>query len=413
MWWDLTSLRLPLLAALIFVVPSIAQGNYPNLKNTTNQLIALWLLCAIVGNLSSGCGEIGSAMTTQMITVIVALLITDRIVNTETRLFWIIATTALSLGFHSSTAGFTALTAGGASLYGTGGIGGSFSGGNAFAMGTSITIFLLIFTFQLSTHRDLIYIPKIASSRLALLGSQVVFFIMIVSSIFLVISMFSRGSAIAMFLGLFLLFLLQKNKFKKSIVAFIVAFIAMPFIPIPEGYEDRIASAFESDEGEMEDSAASRPHFWRTASRMVEENPLGVGLFCYNSYYNEFDDTGGQWGENRSVHSSHFQILSETGYLGLFLWVMLHIVSFSKLWIIRKKALIGMPDPKLSNFYFSLSNSLLCSQVAFLFAGSFYAVALNDVTWVCFIIASCAYSTQKNAIEKKDKEAELKGAQES
>ena len=69
-------------------------------------------------------------------------------------------------------------------------------------------------------------------------------------------------------------------------------------------------SAF-ADKEDHEASAASRPFFWSVAVRLVEDNPLGIGIKCYQSHYDCYNPTGGEWGCGRAVHSSHFEVLAE------------------------------------------------------------------------------------------------------
>ena len=85
------------------------------------------------------------------------------------------------------------------------------------------------------------------------------------------------------------------------------------FMASQEGYLDRMAT-IQSYEDEA--SAASRPHFWRVAVAMAVDRPTGIGLFNYESAYDQYDFLTGKYGVHRSVHSSHFQVLAENGFLG-------------------------------------------------------------------------------------------------
>ena len=55
---------------------------------------------------------------------------------------------------------------------------------------------------------------------------------------------------------------------------------------------------------------------------MANENPaLGVGFGQYNDNYDRYDTSGGRFSLRRSVHSTPFCVLSETGYLGFFTYL--------------------------------------------------------------------------------------------
>jgi len=74
------------------------------------------------------------------------------------------------------------------------------------------------------------------------------------------------------------------------------------------------------------DSANSRTHFWRVALLMAQDKPaLGVGFGRYNSEYNNYDIELGKYGFGRSVHSTYFKILAETGFTGLAIFLLIII----------------------------------------------------------------------------------------
>ncbi len=171
---------------------------------------------------------------------------------------------------------------------------------------------------------------------------------------------------------------------------------------LPEGYIERIESVF-AEEDELDKSAASRPHFWNVALDMVKVYPFGLGPGCYPSCYNLFDISNGYYGRNRSVHSSHFQILADSGYLGLVIWVLIFIVSFSKLWKIRKLLKSDVMDKPKCQFYTDLVNMLLCSQTVFLVGGSFYEYAYNDITWLTLALVIVVDKNIKKEIENNSR----------
>jgi O-antigen ligase len=159
--------------------------------------------------------------------------------------------------------------------------------------------------------------------------------------------------------------------------------IALTVISLPEGYEDRIKSIF-ADKEERDHSAAGRPHFWSTAIKMANHYPLGVGPGCFPAFYNDFDSSGGEFGFYRSVHSSHFQILADAGYLGVIVWILIYLVAGYKLIRIRSLVFQYVSDPPKQDFYINLSNALLCVILVFFIGGSFYELAYNDIIWLTF-----------------------------
>ena len=64
---------------------------------------------------------------------------------------------------------------------------------------------------------------------------------------------------------------------------------------------------------------------------MAKAHPMGVGAKCYLPNYPAFDTSRGKFCSHRSVHSSHFQVLAEIGFLGAAVWIALHVVAVSLL----------------------------------------------------------------------------------
>jgi O-antigen ligase len=206
---------------------------------------------------------------------------------------------------------------------------------------------------------------------------------MIIGTIFNIVSLESRGSGIAVFCGLILLFILNEKWLKKSLLIIPLLAISIPFIPLPDGYHERIASAFVKKE-DLDASAASRPHFWDTATRMSSAYPMGVGPACYREYYDIFDELRGQYGHARDVHSSHFQVLAEMGYLGIVIWLFLFLATYTRLFKLRnivKQQTKNIENPIL---YIQLCNAIICSTTVYVIGGSLYALAFNDLIWLNF-----------------------------
>jgi O-antigen ligase len=144
-----------------------------------------------------------------------------------------------------------------------------------------------------------------------------------------------------------------------------------------------MASVFVESES-RDGSAASRPHFWGIANEMAKDYPVGVGPECYREYYNSYDDSNGLYGLNRVVHSTHFQILAENGYIGILIWITLIIISYLRLFKLRRIAINDKGKLESPHFYRQACEALLCSQTVFILGGSFYSFVYADHIWVIF-----------------------------
>lgn len=384
-WWDVTSLRLPLIAAALFVIPCFMQGIFPRVKSTIAFLIVSWLALAFFSYLSNGCGIRGDNQMEHLAKLVLVILLCERIVNTDKKIFWLVSVVGLSLCYHSASVGFFSLSSGGSSLYGSNHMEGSFSGSNAFALGTAALVYFVIFMGQSINYKTIDILPPSLQSGFKIKCLQLITILITIGSIYLVIAIESRGSAIALFATITLFIFLQTNTKKILSILIPIALVSIVLIPLPEGYEDRIKSAFEEQE-ELDHSAASRPHLWHTATLITQQYPLGIGPGCFSSYYNEFDPSNGYFGKNVSVHSSHFQVLAETGYLGLGIWLSLFFISILKLWKVRKLTKQHGLSCNRDRLYFNLCNALICALLTFFGGGSFYELAHIEIPWLIFAL---------------------------
>lgn len=96
-----------------------------------------------------------------------------------------------------------------------------------------------------------------------------------------------------------------------------------------------------------EGSARQRHEIWRVAFRMIEENPVtGVGLGAYEAMHEvmavraEFNPTARG---ARDTHSLYFNVLAETGYPGLALYLSMFVVILVPTERVRRKIRASMP----------------------------------------------------------------------
>ncbi len=120
---------------------------------------------------------------------------------------------------------------------------------------------------------------------------------------------------------------------------------------------------------------------------MVLDRPIfGVGLRGYDSVYNQYDFLNGQYGRGRSVHSSHLQVLAEMGFPGAIVWMWLFANAYLTLFRVRSRSRNPLVSGEESHFLFTMANAMIASITAFLVGGSFIALALNDLTWLTFVL---------------------------
>ena len=378
---DITSIRLPLLATAIFFLPAIFRGDKPFVKDSLVVMMLLLYFFMIIAALTVGCSSTYKTIEpiSYMGLLIFAIMLSVGVIkNQKTLLYWIVVVT-LSVGFFAGKAGVVAMLAGGQVNYGATNLKGLFSGSNAFAMGTASMLFLMVFLFlQAFNRKTLAFFPGVISKYKLLL--KIALFVIVVGSAFNIVSLYSRGSALAAGGGFLVFYLLSSNKIRIGLYLIPFLVVGAVLIPVPEGYGDRLGSSFEQSD-DLDSSAASRPHFWKTAVLMVNTYPLGVGPGCYREFYNEFDDSAGMYGLYRDVHSSHFQMWAENGYIGLLLWLGLFLLTYKRLFKLRSVIKLNVNHIDNPLFYKQLVDALIASQTVFIVGGGFYSLAYTDLIW--------------------------------
>ena len=405
---DLYSFKLPLITAVIFILISFKEKNFPYLKDVVAVTMLVFIAFMGLSRLANGCSDVFITVDPMgtLIPMFVAVLVSVSVVKNTKELFWLVVLVGFSLGFYASKAGFHSLLGGGSS-YGVSNLKGLFTGSNAFAFGSVFFLFFNIFILQQCFNENTLSKFSAKMQKLIKLGRYglIPYCLGIVYN---VVSLESRGNAISLMIGLLVLFLLNNKRLKKVVLMLPVVAIGIAFVPLPDGYKERIQSVFAEEE-ERDASAASRPHFWSIARKMVADHPMGVGPECYREYYNYYDDTGGRFGLNRVVHSTHFQILAEHGYIGFAIWGFMLLYNYRRLFKLRR---IAKDNSSMANasFYKQLCDALICSQTCFIFSGIFYSFMYGDFIWLLFGLSMIVQKLflQELEAEKKPTARDLK-----
>lgn len=139
----------------------------------------------------------------------------------------------------------------------------------------------------------------------------------------------SRGSflGIVVSLGIFLMFMIfsryQKEGQRGVAILSIVLGLAGALYITDAAFWERMSTLQHTDNPEVA-SGASRMVFWWRTFDMLESQPYGLGIYGYNRLapaYLSDEERGGVL--NRSVHSAWFQGLSEIGYQGFTIFILM------------------------------------------------------------------------------------------
>ncbi|MDM7954932.1 putative O-glycosylation ligase, exosortase A system-associated [Blastomonas sp.] len=135
-----------------------------------------------------------------------------------------------------------------------------------------------------------------------------------------------------------------RYRFLYAGVAFALALVAVPFLP--QSYSDRMATIGEY---QADQSASTRVAVWAWTWNYVKSNPLGGGFEAYLQNKVKFDTVAATGdGPNtqiekqeitdsgRAYHSSYFEMLGEQGFVGLTLWLIIHLGGIWRMEVVQR-----------------------------------------------------------------------------
>ena len=370
LWFDVSGWRFSFWLGILLLVRSALSGYLPNLTHRHSIAMVLVGLTAVIAHQGALRPDISLQWLDFFLRLIVVSLVAISLLDSTNRLYWFATTMALSFGFHTTKGGLASILGGGVHFYE--GLGGAFIDNNSYAIGGVMVMPLLWAGGRL--------VPNAIPFRKAI---RLFAYIAIPLTAFFVISTFSRSGFLALGAGLLLWFMLQRRKITSVLVISAALLAALPFVPMPEGYTERMET-IQTFEEVQDSSAISRLHFWEVAMRMSADYPLGVGLFNFEPHYDDYDFSDGAYGRNRSVHSSYFQMLTETGFIGFALWIFLFISSIVLCIRVRSRSATPGLTPRDSDVLWTLATAFMVSLVSFSVGGIFISMALNDLTWLIF-----------------------------
>ena len=136
------------------------------------------------------------------------------------------------------------------------------------------------------------------------------------------------------------------------------------------------ASGGAAEDG-IDESAMGRIYAWQAATNMALARPLtGVGI---SNFYANYYAYSPHWdGKNHAVHSTWFQVLAESGFLGLILFLTLVFKTFQQ--AIANQAMASGSDNRAISV---LAQALLAGLCSFCVSGTFLT---QGFIWPLYIL---------------------------
>ena len=282
------------------------------------------------------------------------------------RFIWIIV---FSLGFYGVKGGvFTILKGGEFLVWGPGGF---IGGNNEIALALVMTIPLMRYLQMQSPRRWI---------RYALGGSMLLTAITVLGT-------YSRGALLAV--GVMTLFLWWKTKRKvgSGIVLLVVAATVLTFMP------DKWWGRMETIGGYQQDtSAMGRINAWWMAWHLAQDRFFGGGFMIstgevFRVYAPVPDDV-------HAAHSIYFQVMGEHGFVGLFLFLAIGILT----WLAAQRLIGQCAATPATKWAADLAAMVQVGMVGYAVGGAFLSLAYFDLPYDMMAAVMVAASVVRKSV---------------
>lgn len=324
--------------------------------------------------------------------ILLMVVLTTIIINTQYRLQLLLRVIALSLGFYAvKGAVFAIMTGGQHIVYGPDR---SFlSANNSIGLALAMNVPVLIRLIKVEKNQLLIWIMKA----------------MVLGSYPAVVCTFSRGAWLGLAMVTAFLFLKAKHKIITLPAVAILAVLLLP--SSPSILPDRVVNRYDTLVNyEQDASAQSRLWNWEFCKRVGMANPLtGAGfdfysLQAYAAYYPEFQERfpGKVW----SCHSIWLTVLSEHGFSGTIILMALLVSIFSSFKKIRTYAQLQVDNTWAGHY----ANMVQEALVAFMVVGTFLDALYFDLFYYLVGVVVILKGIMQDALVPVSVESSLEGS---
>lgn len=309
----------------------------------------------------------------KVIKIQLMIFVAMMLINTPERIKYLVWTIALSLAFYGVKGGIFTITHGG--VYRVQGPDSTFiAGNNELGLALAMTVPLLYFLARSTSHklgRPLVYAATVLTA-IGAIGSQ------------------SRGALLGMVVMGIMFWFKARNKFLTGIL--VLGAVASVAMIMPDEWHERMhtIATYQQDQ-----SAMGRVNAWHMAYNLSSHRFFGGGFETFQ--WQMFALFAPDPDNVHDVHSIYFEILGEHGFVGLFLFLLLHFLTWRSASKLRR---VPPPSPEWA-FVPDLVTMLQASHIAYLTAGAFLGMAYFDLPYNLVLVVVAIKGAYRRLDEQK------------
>ncbi|MEO0617260.1 MAG: putative O-glycosylation ligase, exosortase A system-associated [Pseudomonadota bacterium] len=332
-------------------------------------LFVFWMIVTtqFALNPESAANELSRTIKIQLMVLVTLLIMHDK-----QRLIWLAGVMAFSIAFYGIKGGLFVVATGGAYLV-WGPQGTFIEGNNEIAFALLIVMPLMYFFYTQAENK---WIKRL------ILGCML-------TSGFAIVGSYSRGALLGGLAMMGMLWIKSRHKIALAIPAVFALILLVIFMP--DAWMDRMSTIQDYDQ---DASAMGRINAWMFAVNLANDHPFvggGYGTFTKPLFLKYAPNPL----DHHDAHSIFFEVLGEHGYVGLFLFLSMGVLTFfNGSWVIRKCR--GRPDLQWASDLASMSQVALTGYVA---GGLFLGLAYFDLPYhlMAILVLLKAYVRRERA----------------
>jgi len=317
----------------------------------------------------------------EIIKILLMTFVTACIVNSRPRIEQLIWVIVVSIGFYGVKGGlFTIATGGHNHVWGPPD---SFiADNNSLALAENMVLPLMQY-LRLTAKR-----PLVRHGITAMMGLTVIS----------ILGSYSRGGFLGLSISLAYLWFKSKRRIALAVVA--VSVLGVGLMVMPQEWYDRM----HTTENYQDDaSAEGRFDAWKFNFLLALDHPLVGGGQLIGQTDKELFDHYIPGAYNRAAHSIYFEVLGETGFVGLAIYLVLLISSFRTC---RRIMRLARGDPQLI-WARDLAAMIQVSLIAYAVTGAFLSLGFYDLYYALIAVIAVTLEVVRRTVRAPTASAEV------